>query len=429
MNSREVAVNILLDVLISKHSLSSSIKFFSVKLSSQEEYPFLQELCYGVIRRYEHLEAFVSYLVKKKIKNKDADIKILLMLGLYQIKYLRVPEHAAVSETVKIAKKRGQPKFSGFINGVLRNFIRNMDKITQQVEKKSYVKMDHPQWLEQLIRQCWGEKADEVLQANNRIPPITLRVNGHKIFADDFVQKLTDQGVQAEPISGLKSAFRLNKPRAIDALPGYDKGWFFVQDAGAQLAATLLDIRDSQRVLDACAAPGGKAIHLLEINSSINLTAVDIEPDRIAILRQNMARMDCQMNVLCQDILTLSSDQLGYDRILMDAPCSAMGVIRRHPDVKYLRMPEDIVNLVKLQQQILEKLWSLLLVGGKLLYVTCSILQDENENQIDQFLKNHADVEEIKITTEWGVERNHGIQLLPGEQNTDGFYYALLQKT
>ena len=423
MASRQVALNILLSVVQKGESLSTAMTQGHGNLSVRDQ-AFVQMLVYGVLRHYWRLQALMAPLLKKKFKDKERDLELLIMLGIYQLMDTRVPDYASVDAVVGITRKIGKSWASGLVNGVLRNFVRQQAELESKIHSKPQAEYDHPQWMIDQLRKDWPEQWQDILAANNQHPPMTLRINQQKISVDDYLSKL-DQDAQRQG-----SALILQQATAAQALPGYEQGWFSVQDAGAQLAAELMDLQPGQSVLDCCAAPGGKTCHMLELQPSLDVLALDVSDDRLDRVRDNLHRLGLQAECRPGDALQPDGWWQGelYDRILLDVPCSASGVIRRHPDIKLLRRKNDLPALVQTQQQILRSIWPLLKPGAKLLYVTCSIFKQENEQQIDQFIQHRDDVELLALPEYFGQSCSYGRQILPGQGNMDGFYYCLLRK-
>ena len=431
MKSRVVAALILKDVLQHGHSLNTALPNILPRLSDENDKAFTQELCYGVMRWMPRLEVMVNDLLNKPLKRKDSDIYALILCGLYQLLYMRVPEHAAVSETASAAKALKKTWATGVINGSLRNFLRNKDQIVQRADKTESALFAHPQALLERIRQDWPQDWPAIVEAGNSRPPMVIRVNLKKVDRDRYMQLLEETGIGAVPFKFSKAGVVLDKPVDVARLPMFSEGWVSVQDGGAQLVPEILDLSPGLRVLDACAAPGGKTCHILEACPELaELIALDKEEERQRRVLDNLKRLDLHAKVLVGDAREVEQwwDGRAYDRILLDAPCSASGVIRRHPDIKQLRTANDFQQLAKVQGEILKKLWRVLKPGGILLYVTCSICHLENKDQILRFLKDTPDAEEIKIAQDWGRAMEAGRQILPGDDAMDGFYYARLRK-
>lgn len=429
MNSRGIAAKILIRVIQDKQFLTSSLEHGLSTVDNPQDRAFIQALCFGVIRHYFSLEAILNHLAPKPLKAKEFEVKILLLIGLYQLEYMRVKEHAAVSETVAALKRQTWAK--GLLNGVFRRFIRERDDILQHVEQSKSVHNDHPDWINTLVREAWPSQADQILAANNQAPPMTLRVNQNRYSTDVYLQRLIETGIPAHASSYSPNAIILEQAVQVGQLPDFAAGSVSVQDLAAQQAARLLDLQAGHRVLDLCAAPGGKTVHILEIQPAIeSLWAIDVDTSRIPKIYDNLNRLGLQATVKVGDATKLDWwDGQTFDRILVDAPCSALGVIRRHPDIKLLRQPDDIKALQSLQQSILDQAWQVLAPGGLLLYATCSILPQENELQMLNFMERHADAVEVKILADWGIPVQIGRQILPGMEGMDGFYYAKILKS
>lgn len=428
-SARLTAVKVICAVTQQGRSLTDALSL-SDELDPQER-AFCRELCYGTIRWYIRLEAILSQLLKKNFKPKDDDIKALALLGLYQIIYLNTPDHAAVSETVKICLKIRKGWAKGLLNALLRNFLRQRDALENKADSSANQRYAHPEWLVQQLDEDWGQRSSDILTENNQHPPMSLRVNSRVTTRDLYTRALEDAEISATSCRHNTVGLSLEQAVNVDRLPDFWQGACSVQDYAAQLAAPLLDVKNNQRVLDVCAAPGGKTAHILEnSDNKVTLTAIDIDPKRNHRVLENLKRLKLTANVLSADGLSPNSwfDGQLYQRILLDAPCSATGVIRRHPDIKLLRKESDIPNLVALQQGLLQSIWPLLEKNGILLYATCSTLAVENSHQIAHFLSQQADAEEIIIEASWGQVCQHGRQILPGEDNMDGFYYACITK-
>ncbi|MES9834751.1 MAG: 16S rRNA (cytosine(967)-C(5))-methyltransferase RsmB [Candidatus Thiodiazotropha sp. DIVDIV] len=426
---RSISAKVIQGVLAGQ-SLSELIPNHLQRIDDPRDGGLVQEIVYGVMRNYPRLEALVKCLLERPLKNKDRDVFALILIGLYQLLYLRVADHAAVHETADAAKHLGKPWAVGLINGVLRNFQRRRETLLDQVDGEPEVKYALPEWLLSGLTKQWPENWQDRAMALNSRPPMSLRVNLTANPREAYQQLLESEGLKSVEIPHIPSGLTLESPVDVELLPGFRKGWVSVQDGAAQLAAELLDLKAGQQVLDACAAPGGKSCHLIEREPGIELTAVDLSPERLQRVEENLARLNLQAEVAVGD----ASQPRGawadrrYDRILLDVPCSATGVLRRHPDIKLLRRASDITNLVQLQGEILRAIWPLLAVGGKMLYVTCSILAEENERQLECFLSEQPDASELPMDVSWGEARSVGRQIAPGESDMDGFFYACLVK-
>lgn len=391
----------------------------------------IQEMAYGVLRWYQQLDTVAALFIEKPLKPKDRDVHLLLLVGLYQLLHMRVARHAAVKETVEAAGALKKPWAKNFLNACLRASLREEARAQAAIATNPAAAFSHPAWLLEEIKRHWSENWASILVANNERPPLVLRVNRRRLSREQFLARLAQAGIRAKahPISD--TAVALESPMAVSKLPGFAAGEVSVQDAAGQFAAPLLDAQPGERVLDACAAPGGKTGHLLEHTVGLGeLVALDREPARVELIKENLRRLGLSANIITGDAANPTDwwDGRPFDRILADVPCSATGVIRRHPDIKLRRQPEDLPRLAAAQKQILDGLWPLLKPGGKLLYVTCSILPVENENQMMAFLKRHPDATEEALSLDAGRVRAMGRQILPGEAGMDGFYYARLRK-
>lgn len=429
-NPRYIATKILLQVITERRSLTTAL--LTAKLDNTQA-NLVKELCFGVCRWYFRLQALTARLLAKPLRDKDQDIQIALLIGLYQILYLRIPDHAAVVETVDVARALKKPWATKLMNGVLRSFLRQREALLALVDYTLPERYSHPKWLVDAIQAAWPSEAEAILQANNQHPPLCLRINRLKISRDDYLKTLARQDITAQPILDVPYGILLEKAREITELPGFNQGHFFVQDSSAQFAANLLQLAPKQRVLDACAAPGGKTTHILETEPQLStLVAVDHDPQRLEKVRQNVQRLGLTTAItwITADASLPATwwDGQPFDRILLDAPCSGTGVIRRHPDIKLLRTPEDITSLAQQQQALLEALWPLLKPDGLLVYATCSIFPAENQQVVQAFLQRHPEAVEKEIVADWGIATHPGRQILPGADNGDGFYYAVLGK-
>lgn len=430
MNVRAAAAQIIADVLNGK-SLAECLPPAVASFSESRDQALLQALCYGVCRHYFYLAALLSQLLPKPLKQKDNDIYALLLLGLYQLGDMRIPEYAAVAETVAAAAIFKKTWAKALINAVLRNYQRRADSLEAYARKDPATRYSHPQWLVSLLKTGWPQDWEAIIIANNEHPPFMLRVNQHKISRENYLQKLQAADIQAEVIEGTENGLALASALDVNQLPDFQAGYVSVQDGSAQQAAVLLAAEQGMRVLDACAAPGGKTAHIAELTPGLaELVALDHDAARLKRVRENLQRLQLSARCLQGDAGDTSSwwDGQLFERILLDAPCSATGVIRRHPDIKLLRRSEDIAQLAQTQERLLSALWPLLKPNGLLLYATCSVLPQENTAVLHSFLATHQDATEEKIHLPWGAATDIGWQILPGRHGMDGFYYALLRK-
>lgn len=431
-NSRAIAAQIISRVLKEKISLKDALAA-GVKASIESrDRAFIQELCYGVIRWYAPLRQLCSYLLKKPLNATDQDVYALLLIGLYQLNYLRTSPHAAVHETVQAARELKKVWAVPLINGVLRSFQRQKASLLKKLPKDSH--FAHPDWLIKKLQQAWPNEWQAILAANNHLPPMSLRVNLLKITRKDYAQKLKDKGITGNLSELSQAGIILDESSPVFKLPGFMEGEVSIQDTAAQLAASLLLLEPGQSVLDACAAPGGKTTHILETQSDlVSCVAVDHDAVRLNKVKDNLNRLrlaDTQVQLLCAKAQDLKSTWKGslFDRILLDTPCSGTGVIRKHPDIKLLRREEDIAKLAEQQYQLISSLWGLLKPNGTFLYVTCSVLPEENNEVLLRFLSRYSDAKEEVIDEKWGVACLIGRQILPQIHGPDGFYYARLRK-
>jgi 16S rRNA (cytosine967-C5)-methyltransferase len=412
------------------NSLSTLIPQQLSGIEDQRDRALAQELSYGTLRYYPRLNALLDHLLEKPLKSRDRDVMALLLIGCYQLLYLRVADHAAVNETAGAAKVLGKRWAVGLVNGVLRRLQREQTHLLARLETREEAHYAMPGWLLSALRERWPENWQQQCTELNARPPMTLRVNLSRVSREAYLGQLDEAGIEAGVHPMVASGVDLAIPLDVESLPGFNSGDVSVQDAAAQLAAGLLDLAPGQQVLDACAAPGGKSGHLLETQPGIRLTAMDLDADRLQRVEENLARLGMQAELVVGDAAEPSGEwsTRRYQRILLDVPCSATGVIRRHPDIKLLRRESDIAELARLQRRILKHIWPLLEPGGLMLYATCSLLAAENEHQLDWFLVEQPDARERPIGATWGEARSVGRQIAPGESGMDGFYYALLEK-
>jgi len=399
-------------------------------LSDSRDNAFARNLAYGVLRWLSALEWLASQLLAKPVKKREVEVQRLLMLGLQQLWHDRTASHAAVNETAECARLLGKPWAVGLINAVLRRFQREQQSLLIKLEQTEK-RFAHPNWLLKEIQKDWPERWQEIIDANNRQAPLWLRINRKQ--ADETVLRgdLKDAGFEISDHDYARDAISISPAAAVARIPGFEQGWLSVQDPAAQLARDLLDPRPGDRILDACAAPGGKTAHLLESCQGIELTVLDKQAQRIEQIDQNLHRLGLNATSIVADAAVIETWWNGekFHKILLDAPCSATGVIRRHPEIKWLRSSGQVDSVVKTQAGLLAALWPLLEPGGILVYATCSILERENTEQIQRFLAQHAEAAVEVPTVEWGMASPFGRQILPGEARMDGFFYAVLRKS
>ncbi|TBW10354.1 16S rRNA (cytosine(967)-C(5))-methyltransferase RsmB [Azotobacter chroococcum] len=434
LNPRLAATRALAAVLAGKASLAA----LPAQLEQVEprDRALAQELAFGTARWQPRLALLAEQLLRKPFKAADRDIEALLLIGLYQLLHTRIPAHAAIGETVACAEQLKKPWAKGLLNAVLRRVQREGAALLAGLKGDPVARTAHPRWLQQALKANWPEHWEAICAANNEHPPLTLRVNRRLASRDIYLAELAAAGIPASACRFSRDGILLGEPRDVRSLPGFAEGRFSVQDEAAQLAAYLLEPMPGQRVLDACCAPGGKTCHLLESEPRLaELVAIDLEERRLERVRENLDRLGLAARLIAADARATGSwwDGRRFQRILLDAPCSATGVIRRHPDIKLTRQASDIPALAALQGELLDALWPTLEVGGILLYATCSILPAENSDTIAAFLARTPGARELDIASSFigakpGLAQRHGRQLLPQPQGHDGFYYAKLIK-
>jgi len=384
----------------------------------------VNDLSYGTLRFGFQLDCILAGLLNKPMQ--DADLRWLLLIALYQLEHTRAAPYAIVDHAVRSAAALGHAHAGGLVNAVLRNFLRKREAVLADAKKTDVGRYAFPQWWIAHLRAQYPQHAGAILDACNTHPPLTLRVNCRRTTVADYLAELARQEIAAEQTG--EWAVRIKNPVTVERLPGFAAGHVSVQDAAAQLAAPLLDAQSGMRVLDACAAPGGKTTHLLE-RADLDLLAIDSDATRLVRVQQNLDRLQLKATLLAADAQSPDSwwDGRRFDRVLADVPCTASGVVRRHPDIKWLRRAVDIARFATQQRTMLDALWRVVASGGKLLYATCSVFNEENSRQIEDFLTRHADARRVALN---GVVATMGIpegQLLPDNEH-DGFFYALLQK-
>ena len=431
-DARACAARVLERVVAAGQSLPVALADELRSLPDNRMRALAQELSYGTLRWYYRLDALLHQLLPKPLKARDMDLRCLLLAGLYQLDKLALPQRVAVHETVQASRALNKRWASGLVNAVLRNYQRLGNELEAAVAGMDQSHYAHPAWLIKMLQADWPDDWKAVLLANNERPPFSLRINRQRVTRADYLALLDGLALKAMPLAHTSHGILLDRAVQVEDLPGFSDGLISVQDGAAQLAAGLLQLDSGQRVLDACAAPGGKTAQILETAPRLaGVTALDIDHRRLERTAATLARLSLQADLVRGDAAEPAAwwDGRQYDRILLDAPCSATGVIRRHPDIKLLRKYDDIAALANRQSEILRAQWPLLLPGGILLYSTCSVLADENARQVEQFLQTHADAEEVPIDAAWGRRCEHGMQILPGENEMDGFYFACLRKT
>ncbi len=431
MFPRLITINIIEEVFEKKLPLKIVIGKNELTKKMGKDSSLIKEMLFGTFRWYIQLEYILEQLLENPLKKKDLLLKHLMMIGLYQLIYMRIPNHAVVSETVETCERINMKWAKGLVNAILRKYIREAKRIDLKIDKNEAVKFAHPNWLIKKIKTDWPDNWAEILIANNERPPMFLRVNklrNNRKYYIDKLKKVDIEGVETEHSC---HGILLKKPTSVEKLPGFSEGDSSVQDLAAQLAIGLLDLKPNQRVLDACAAPGGKTTHILESETKIeSLTAIEKDKLRAKKLYDTLNRTGLHAHVKVENIINTDKwwDGKKFDRIILDAPCSATGVIRRHPEIKLLRTTNEIIKVNELQTKLLTTLWDTLKDDGLLLYITCSILNQENRDLIKNFINNHTMCDLKPITKKWGIDTGYGRQILPGQDNMDGFFYACLTK-
>ena len=425
---------VLNQVIHGKYSLDRAIEQAYKEIDDNEK-PLFMNICYGTLRFYWELKAKIDQLLSKPLKKKDKIIENLLQSAIFQIDKTRIPDHAVVSQTVEASRKLNKGHFASLINGILRTYLRS----DREIEKKSEeIIFNHPNWMIKKIKQDWPLNWEEILKKNNDRAPMWLRVNQKKIETKKYYKQfLTNESkIEVDNTHINDYAICLKTPISVKSLPGFEEGYVSIQDGAAQLAVDFLLKNQSGRILDACAAPGGKTAQLIEnIDSTSSVTAIEIDPERAELIQENLLRLGHSAELIVDDVSDIQSwwDSMFFDLILLDAPCSSSGVIRRHPDIKHLRRKNDIYTFQKKQLKIINAMWKILAPKGRLLYVTCSIFREENDEVMNQFLKKHDNVafQELLLNNnilKKMIKTRHGYQLFPGTINTDGFYFSCLKK-
>jgi 16S rRNA (cytosine967-C5)-methyltransferase len=432
LKARSRAASLLAQVINDGKSLSDVLPAALKDITSPSERALVQELVYGTLRWYYRLRALLDHLLRRPFRQRDGDLYCLLLLGLYQLSRMGVPSHVAVNETVQATRELKKEWASGLVNAVLRGYQRETARLDSVEDLSREARYAHPEWLIDVLQTDWPADWRQILDAGNQRPPLSLRVNRRQIGRDDYLLMLQHAGIKARAMNHAAHGIIVESPVPVEVLPGFTEGRVSVQDGAAQLATSMLDLAAGQRVLDACAAPGGKTAHILESEPGLeSLTAIDINPGRVRRVEENLSRLGFVARVIQGDAANPEAwwDGLRFDRILLDVPCTATGVIRRHPDIKRLRRPQDIPALASRQAHLLQAMWPLLSDGGMLLYTTCSVLVEENDRQIGRFLSAHQSAEATTIEMVWGRRCAHGRQILPGEDEMDGFYFSCIRKT
>ncbi|MGH8399672.1 MAG: 16S rRNA (cytosine(967)-C(5))-methyltransferase RsmB [Gammaproteobacteria bacterium] len=429
--SRAIAARVLVAVLRDHAQLNTALREVRPSTLASRDAALVQELCYGVLRYQPRLEFWLTRLLNQPLKSVDLDVHALLLSGLYQLVAMRVAAHAAVKETAEACRTLDKPWAVKLVNAILRRFQREQTALQEAADQDEVAHYMHPRWLIERLQADWPEHWPALLEADNERPPLSLRVNRRATQRDAVLRAFAAAGIAAHACSVSADGVILEHATDVENLPGFAAGHFSVQDEAAQLAAGLLDVQAGMRVLDACAAPGGKTGHILECYpDAAEVVALDSDALRSLRIRDNLGRLGLKATLQVADAGQPDDwwDGRCFERILLDAPCSAIGVIRRHPDIKARRRAQDVSVAADLQSRLLAALWPLLAPGGKLLYVTCSVLLEENASQIEAFLAAHPDAQHIPLPDAWGVAAGPGRQILTGQCGMDGFYYACLSK-
>jgi 16S rRNA (cytosine967-C5)-methyltransferase len=412
-------------------SLNDLLPAILADLDDPADRSLLQELVFGSLRYAPRLDFLLTLLLDRPVRKREPRVHALLMVGLYQLLYTRVPPHAAVAETVEAARVMRKPWAAGMTNAVLRRVQREQDELLAKADAHPVGRTAHPDWLLDILQQSWPDDWENIVAANNERAPMSLRVNTRHGTRETYRERLAEAGIAASTHPFAADALVLDKPCDVQQLPGFVDGDISVQDVAAQLAVDVLAPESGERILDACAAPGGKTAHIAERCPDLDmLVAVDKDELRLDRVAENLARLQLAATLVTGDAARPEEwwDDQPFDRILLDAPCTATGVIRRHPDIKLLRKQRDIESTASLQSRLLDRLWSLLAPGGRLVYATCSILPRENAQQVANFVARHPDAIAMPLAVNWGRTSGFGRQILPGEEGMDGFFYAVLDK-
>lgn len=426
---RVVASRAIDEVL--RHGRSVDDALSGLLLEKEQDASLARMLVYGTLRYYWALQGQLDIYLSKPLRRRDKAVEALILLGLFQLQHSRIPQHAAVAATVDACRELGFPKLSGLVNAILRRALREPAEASTDSAR-----WNHPEWIIQRLRDDWPDDWQAILAANDERSPMWLRVNRLRTSRDDYAAMLDAAGIAAATVAALPDALCLDEPLPVDSLPGFAEGLVSIQDGGAQLAAPWMLQDRRGRFLDACAAPGGKSAHCLELKHEHDaLTCIEQDPERAKRIHETFERLGLDAPVLTADASRLDDwwDGEPFSAILLDAPCSASGVIRRHPDIKLLRRDTDLQALTALQTQLLESLWSVLEPGGRLLYVTCSVFAVENDELVSRWLKAHPEARENDVLHNNNIRdvmrrKACGYQLLPGTQGLDGFYFACLEK-
>ena len=428
--ARVAAARVLQAVRFAGTSLKAELPAALSSLKDSRDRALCEAMVMSSCRFLHRYERLLSRLLQRPLAKRNSAAHCLLLLGLAQLEAIGIAPHAAISATVEASRALQQAPLAGLINAVLRRYLREREALESALADDPEFRFSHPQWWIETLRRDWPEQWATILEASNQQAPLWLRLNPQRVNRVDYLDQLQAAGMNAESCDYLPQALRLPRAVAVERLPGFAAGSLSIQDGSAQLASLALGVEPGMRVLDACAAPGGKSAALLEQQPGLRLLALDNDAKRVERMRRGMRRLDLQLDLRCADAGAPEQwwDGERFERILLDAPCSASGVVRRQPDSKWHRRADDLPALAAQQARLLRALWPLLTPGGRLLYATCSLFKIENQQQIDRFLAEHADARAIDLAECYGRRSGSGRQCLPGDDQRDGFYYALIER-
>jgi 16S rRNA (cytosine967-C5)-methyltransferase len=426
---RVIATRAVGDVLGGQRSLKSVLQIHLESIPDGRDRALLEAICFNALRHHRYYEFVLKQWMSKPLAKRDFPAHCLLLCGLAQLHAMQLPAHAAVSASVDAARELGHESQANLVNAILRRASREALPNSNELSIQS----SHPQWLVSQLNADWPDQLADILSANNEMAPLWLRINSTRSSRTELMTALREANIECDAPSFPGKSIRIAQSQSMTQLPGWSSGKFTVQDGAAQLAVEALAVQEHESILDACAAPGGKTAQMAEGIYSGKILALDVAPNRIRLINETLDRLELnthQTTVKVGDAADPFAwwDGEQFDAILLDAPCSATGIIRRQPDIKWHRRAEDVIRLSELQSRILHALWPTLKPGGRLLYCTCSILKAENEDQIHAFLNHHADAHVVPLPEYYGLDREIGRQRLPGQDGMDGFFYALLKK-
>ncbi len=398
---------------------------------ARKDSPLSRQISYGVLRNFYYLSACLEQLLNKPMADKHQDLELLIMAGIYSIDELNRPAHASVNFAVESTVPLKKAWAKKLVNGVLRNYQRKRDQIREALEQDREAQTNHPEWLTNLLASAYPDHLDAIIVANQNEPPMTLRVNLAIHTREAYLDKLASKDMAAKAGTLCQTSIYLEQPVPAEHLPGFAEGEVSIQDEASQLIVELLNLEPGQKILDACAAPGGKTCAILEQDESLRVCAIDQDANRTNLIKDNLNRLGLEAEVRAEALEQHTSNEL-YDRILLDVPCSAVGIIRRHPDIKLLRLESDIAKLVATQEELLAKAWTLLKANGEIVYSTCSVLPSENREVVAAFLAKQPDAQLLPIEFESdqqsAIAHPEGLQLLPTNHGADGFFFSKLKK-